>query len=80
MSLTVDNPDINKIKLLLRKYSKRAFALRLVWGTSGNMSMRANANSFFITASVKSLGDISDKDLVFCRINKDTKNKNTSGD
>lgn len=69
---------MNNIKSLLEKYSRQAFTLGLVWGTSGNMSARADASSFFITASGKSLGDISEKDLVLCSINNNLANKKAS--
>jgi L-fuculose-phosphate aldolase len=69
---------VQKIKTLLIKHSKRAFNLGLVWGTSGNMSTRLNADSFFITATGKSLGDITGRDLVLCRTGKDPANKNAS--
>jgi len=58
---------MQSIKALLKKYARHAFNLGLVWGTSGNMSARADAVSFFITASGKGLGDIAEKDLVLCR-------------
>lgn len=67
-----------KIKSLLKEYSRRVFAFGLVWGTSGNMSVRADEYSFFITAAGKSLGYITDKDLVLCRINKDSAIKTAS--
>ncbi len=70
--------EVNKIKALLKKHSKRAFTLGLVWGTSGNMSIRADAGSFFITATGKGLETISGKDLVFCRTGKNSANKNAS--
>lgn len=69
---------VNKIKALLAKHSKRAFDLGLVWGTSGNMSMRADEGSFFITATGKSLGDITGKDIVLCRTGSDSGNKKAS--
>ena len=69
---------VNKIKTLLETHSKRAFTLGLVWGTSGNMSIRADAESFFITPTGKSLGDITGRDVVHCRIDKDSPNKNAS--
>jgi len=72
----VSNPG--KIKSLLRKYSRLAFDLGLVWGTSGNMSVRVDAHSFFITASGKSLGDIADNDLVLCRMDKQGGSKKAS--
>ncbi|MBL7031825.1 MAG: class II aldolase/adducin family protein [Nitrospira sp.] len=67
--------NIDKIKALLKAESKRAFNLGLVWGKSGNMSMRKDAKSFFITASGKSLGDITVRDLVLCGMDKDNPNK-----
>ncbi len=62
--------NINKIRALLKEHSRRAFDLGLVWGTSGNMSMRKDAESFFITASGTSLGDITARDMVHCRMVK----------
>ena len=69
---------VKKIKALLANHSKRAFNLGLVWGTSGNMSMRVDVDSFFITATGKSLGNITGKDLVLCRIDEGSANKNAS--
>jgi len=69
---------MKNIKFLLKKYSRQAFNLGLVWGTSGNMSVRANAGSFLITASGKSLGDISEKDLVLCRLDSNIANRKAS--
>lgn len=69
---------MKNIKALLKKYSRHAFNLGLVWGTSGNMSARADAVSFFITASGKSLGDISDKDLVLCRTDGNSADRKAS--
>jgi L-fuculose-phosphate aldolase len=66
------------IKTLLIKHAKRAFNLGLVWGTSGNMSIRADANSFFITATGKSLEDITGKDIVLCGTDRDSADKNAS--
>jgi len=63
------------IKTHLKEHSKRAFDLGLVWGTSGNMSMRKDANSFFITASGKSLGDITVRDLIPCGMDNDKPDK-----
>ena len=67
--------NINKIRALLKEHSRRAFDLGLVWGRSGNMSMRKDAKSFFITASGKSLGDITVRDMVLCEIDKNKPNK-----
>lgn len=72
------NHRVDKIKALLVKHSKRAFRFGLVRGTSGNMSIRADADSFFITATGKSLGDITGKDVVRCRTDKGPANKNAS--
>lgn len=72
------NHRADKIKALLVKHSKRVFQLGLVWGTSGNMSIRADADSFFITATGKSLGDITGKDIVHCRTDRDSANKKSS--
>jgi ribulose-5-phosphate 4-epimerase/fuculose-1-phosphate aldolase len=73
-----DHYRMENIKFQLRKYSRQAFSLGLVWGTSGNMSARADAGSFFITASGKSLGDISEKDLIQCRIDSDSADRKAS--
>lgn len=56
-------------KDLLKRYSRQAFELGLVWGTSGNMSIRIDADSFLITATGKSLQKLNDRDLVICKIN-----------
>jgi len=69
---------VNKIRALIEEHSKRAYNLGLVWGASGNMSMRVDAGNFFITASGKSLGDITAGDMVRCRIDKDTPPENAS--
>lgn len=62
--------EMNKTGLL-KKHSRQTFKLGLVWGTSGNMSVRIDKNSFLITATGKSLQKIMDRDLVVCKINKD---------
>lgn len=67
-----------KIKALLAGHARRAFNLGLVWGSSGNMSIRADADSFFITATGKSLGDVTGKDVVRCRMDKDQADKKAS--
>lgn len=69
---------VKKNKKLLKKYCRQVFALGLVGGTSGNMSVRINVDSFLITATGRSLQKITDKDLVVCKINKDSVNKRTS--
>lgn len=61
---------IADIKKILAENAKRAFGLGLVWGTSGNMSMRRDAKSFFITASGRSLGEVTANDLVLCNMDK----------
>jgi L-fuculose-phosphate aldolase len=63
------------MKRLLAEQSKRAYDLGLVWGTSGNMSMRRDAESFFITASSKSLGEITTRDLILCNMDKEKPDK-----
>ena len=67
--------SVNKIKTFLKENARHAYGLGLVWGTSGNMSMRKDAKSFFITASGKSLGDLTARDMVPCRIDNDKPNK-----
>lgn len=72
------NKRDSEIRALLEEHSKRAFNLGLVRGASGNMSMRADADSFFITPTGKSLGDITAEDMVCCRIDKDRPDKKAS--
>lgn len=62
----------------IKQYSRQAFELGLVWGTSGNMSIRIDEDSFLITATGRSLQKITDKDLVVCKINKDSAPKRAS--
>lgn len=69
---------INKVKALLEKHARRAFNLGLVWGASGNMSIRADADRFFITPTGRSLENITGRDVVRCRIDTDTPDKNAS--
>ena len=70
--------EARKITALLVKHAKRSFSLGLVWGTSGNMSMRLDAESFFITATGRSLGDMTAKDIVLCRTDEISACKNAS--
>ncbi|HAV43579.1 TPA: class II aldolase family protein [bacterium] len=52
----------------LIEYSQLVYRLGLVWGTSGNMSLRLNKDRFIITASGASLGDLTDSDIVECSL------------
>jgi len=45
---------------------------RLVWGTSGNISCRLEADLFLISASGSELGRLKDRDLARCRISQDS--------
>ncbi len=67
-------------KTILKKYSKQVFDLGLVTGKSGNLSMRISPDSFLITATGKSKGEITDRDLVICKINKDSADKRASSE
>jgi L-fuculose-phosphate aldolase len=60
-----------KLKKILCKYSKLADTLGLVWGTSGNMSLRIDENSFMITSSGATLRELHAEDIVICNINDD---------
>ncbi|MDH4028800.1 MAG: class II aldolase/adducin family protein, partial [Nitrospirota bacterium] len=70
--------EARRIKALLVKHAKRSFSLGLVRGTGGNMSVRLDAESFFITATGRSLGDMTARDIVLCRTDKDSDCKNAS--
>lgn len=69
---------INRLRALLAEHSRRAFSLGLVWGTSGNMSIRADKKSFLISATGKSLGDITVRDIVRCGTEKAHVSRNAS--
>lgn len=59
-------------KAILKKYGRMVSELGLIWGKSGNMSLRLGQDEFLITASGARLKSLSDKDLVFCRIGEDS--------
>jgi L-fuculose-phosphate aldolase len=44
----------------------------LVWGKSGNISLKIEPDAFFISATGSNLGLLSDRDIVLCRISQDT--------
>jgi len=45
--------------------------LGLVWGHSGNISLKTEPNGFIISATGTNLGHLGDEDLVLCRIDRD---------
>lgn len=45
---------------------------QLVWGKSGNISIKVEPDAFFISATGSNLGLLSDRDIVLCRIGEDT--------
>ncbi|MEW6607340.1 MAG: class II aldolase/adducin family protein [bacterium] len=59
------------IKQTLKKNGRLAAELDLVWGTSGNMSLRIDEDSFLITTSGASLGNLQDEEMIICQINDD---------
>ncbi|MDI6704291.1 MAG: class II aldolase/adducin family protein [bacterium] len=63
---------IDKAREELKRYSRLAYELGLVWGTSGNMSVRVDKDHFLITASSANLREISSKELVTCSLHSDT--------
>ncbi|MBI4837863.1 MAG: class II aldolase/adducin family protein [Nitrospirae bacterium] len=71
---------VKKYKKLLKKYCTQVFDLGLVTGKSGNLSMRISPDSFLITATGKSKGEITDRDLVVCKINTDSADKRASSE
>lgn len=46
-------------------------AKRLIWGYSGNISMRIEPNVFAISAGGTDLGNLCEDDLIFCQINSE---------
>jgi len=60
-----------EIEKILKRYGRLADKLGLVWGTSGNMSMRIDEDSFLITASGATLGELQNEDMVVCKISND---------
>ena len=51
---------------------RRLAERHLVWGRSGNISLRLDPDTFLITASGASLGSLSEADLVVCRLDGET--------
>lgn len=62
-----------KLKKNLRHYASIAFERGFVWGKSGNISAKVDEDSFIISASGASLGDLHDEDIVHCSIFKNIK-------
>ncbi|MEW5766034.1 MAG: class II aldolase/adducin family protein [bacterium] len=62
--------ELNKVdvKAKLVTYAQLAYQLGLVWGRSGNMSLRLDRNHFIITAAGSSLRELSDLDIVECSL------------
>jgi len=60
-----------EIKKILKRYGRLADKLGLVWGTSGNMSVRIDEDRFLITASGATLRKLQDEDIVVCKISND---------
>lgn len=60
------------------EYAQLSYKLGLVWGKSGNMSLRLDNNHFIITASGASLRELNESDIVKCSL--DLKNKEVYGE
>ncbi|MFH1639387.1 MAG: class II aldolase/adducin family protein [Chloroflexota bacterium] len=56
----------------LKKCGCALFERRLIWGRSGNISVRVAPDSFLISSTGSNLGLLNDDDLVLCRISQDT--------
>ncbi len=52
----------------LIEYAQLSYKLGLVWGKSGNMSLRLDNNHFIITASGASLRELDESDIVKCSL------------
>ncbi len=55
----------------LKRYGRILFERRLVWGHSGNISVRIEPNAFLISAAGSDLGNLHDEDLVLCQVGED---------
>jgi len=62
---------LETIKKELKRYSRLAYELGLVWGRSGNMSVRIDKDHFLISASSAELRDLSLDQIVTCSIHSD---------
>ena len=51
---------------------RRLAERHLVWGRSGNISLRLDPDTFLITGSGTSLGSLGEADLVVCRLDRET--------
>lgn len=58
-------------KKILKMFGRRVNKLGLVWGTSGNISVRIDEDSFLITARGAALGKLHDEEMVVCKISND---------
>jgi ribulose-5-phosphate 4-epimerase/fuculose-1-phosphate aldolase len=56
--------DLRRCRCILAKK-------RLVWGHSGNVSVRVEPSAFVISAGGSNLGILHDEDLILCRIDQD---------
>jgi len=50
---------------------RRLVERELVWGHSGNISLKTEPNGFIISATGTNLGRLEDGDLILCRIDRD---------
>lgn len=63
---------------ILKRFGRLVDRRGLVWGRSGNMSLRIGDDEFLITGRGACLGELQDEDMVICRISKDSSSKGPS--
>ncbi|MFC5652498.1 class II aldolase/adducin family protein [Paenibacillus solisilvae] len=59
-------PDIESIRIELKKTGKYMMEYGLAWGNAGNISARTNEDRYLITASGTFLGELENSDIVEC--------------
>ncbi len=60
------------MKKLLIKYGQILEKKELVWGHSGNISIKNSSDTFFISAGGTNLGDLKEEDIISCKIDNDS--------
>lgn len=66
--MSTSKPDIPTISQEFLSVTKKAALAGLVWSSSGNMSMRIDAERFIISGSGASLMDLTAEDLAICQL------------
>lgn len=64
--------DLDQAKAQLRQCGSLLFERKLVWASSGNVSIRAGKDSFLVSRSGSCLGRLCDEDIVSCRISRES--------